>query len=71
METIKKRVDEYILKCIEYDIIQTIDAIENDKEKFIYQIKTILYLDKEDKVIHNTIVEYLNEIEPILKEFKR
>ena len=71
METIKKKVDEYILKCIEYDIVQTIDAIENDKRKFIYQIKTILCLDKEDKVIHNTIVEYLNEIELILKEFKK
>jgi len=67
MENIKEKVSELIQQYIEFDIIQTINSIKKEKEKLIYNIKLKLCLDKNNKEIHNTIEDVINEFEKYLE----
>jgi hypothetical protein len=52
------------------DIIQLIDAIENNKDKLIYDIKVKLFLDKNNEDIHNIILQTLDEIQQLMNDCK-
>ena len=62
MEVVKDIVCKLIQTYMKTDIVQLIDAIENNKDKLIIDIKIKLCLDKNNEDVHNMILQTLDEI---------